>query len=140
MDIRNLGIAQQIVAGSREADRMKGDVVTVITTLTELLVENRIPPVRVEFMTGSYEWEYTISPHTPGGVLVRCYGPKETPELGKPCLLVFGGTREEMRFRYRNVRIVHQLLDAFVAGMMERFPDLESYLEPVLAMNGSGRT
>jgi len=129
-----MNFAEQIVIGSREIDRMKGEVVAVISTITGLLLEERRPQRRIEFTTGDiYHWEYTLVPDAPTQVYVRCFVPQATdePDQNMRCVLVFEGKREEMRFRYQNVKLVYDQLEGFVHKMLDHFPGLLKTLDPI---------
>jgi hypothetical protein len=75
---------------------------------------------------GEYRWHYVCrTPHYPA--LVRCYKRKDNPQRET---VLHIAERDSVRIDMRNIQRVHEMLPAFVDGLVKKnYPHLKYWLE-----------
>jgi hypothetical protein len=125
-------IAEQLLRGSQNIDRMRKEVECVVSMILGFLVpgeENFC--ATFDFDGGKWEIEISYS-YNISMPIARCW-------LRKPfesTLAYINKSRElpmfKVGFNHEMVQEVHQNLPVFVLGMMKEFPELERQLKPFL--------
>ena len=135
----NIKIAQQLLNGSRNIDRMRIEVHQIVKMVVGLACKfdgtHRHIKLNETFVSGSHKWEvigetYSWDPK-PDKIIVKCL---QKVAMGGYELVYSSRDGEicEIYFHTETVQSVYENLHVFVNGMLSVVPELADKLKPLI--------
>ena len=132
----NIKIAQQLLNGSRNIDRMRIEVHQIVKMVVGLACkfDGTHRPIKLyeNFGSGSHKWEVTGETYSwdprPDKIIVKC---RQKVAMGG-YRLVYSSHDGEIYFRTETVQPVYENLHLFVNGMLSAVPELADKLKPLI--------
>jgi hypothetical protein len=127
------GIAQKLLHGSKEIDRMKQEIIQVVMMTLGFVSPKKEGTVKVPSGTSPCQWTLEFRTRETGSdyygydIDVFCHSKESGAKL-------FGKRTElpMMNMPAKDVLAVHESLDAFVSGVVELFPEIGKELQVFL--------
>jgi len=121
---KHINIANQVVRGSKNLNRMREEVDQVIRTFAGLIKKRGIQCHGLRFVTGDCAWQFQESKDQ--GVVIACYA-----SAGNRRELVYTSDCKDPP-AMQNTQQIYSELNTFASRLLQSVPSLEEEIDPLI--------